>query len=112
MGTWVNPNNGTIVFRSNTFLATGIPKYAMYDEMHPSNVLCSGKGRWRVKEDEITLDCTPLTSDKDGSIIESAYGAQMFITGKGDSMTILFVVGDPDEAEYYEFKKSSSISRD
>ena len=105
IGTWVSNDGGRLEFSELGVQATRIPQYVLLDEtFKPSKELCSGKGKWSIKDDIIDINFKPVIFS-DGSAMESGYGTYMSMTGKGKSMKIFFTIGDPDSMDYYELKR-------
>jgi hypothetical protein len=108
LGIWESKEGGRIEFTSHGFHASCIPRFAILDEQNKSSYTCSGSGEWSIKDESINLYNFQVVCDGDRKILESGMNTYMTIVGKGHSMKIHFVIGDPDSMNYFEFTRRVS----
>ncbi len=102
IGTWDNPDGSVIKFNNREFDIKGIPLHLLNPEVADTNKLCSGIGKWKIQDNRINLDPIYLSGH------ELNNNQELFIEGSGNYIQIYFIIGDPDDVNFYRFTKSTN----
>lgn len=101
VGTWRGDGGGEITFASDkTFTADGL-KNEVFDDYQKPGEPRSGEGVWSLTD---FSGCLALTFDR-LSQAKGRTGQPMSCSKQGGSLRIYFIVGDPDDHNFYYFVK-------
>jgi hypothetical protein len=103
IGTWSSDMGGTInLAKDGSFGADGL-KNDYFDNYQRAGDPRSGSGTWSLLDSD---SCLLLTFDKlSRSEGKGQYG--MRCIGSGSSIKLYFIIGDPDDHNFYYFTKGS-----
>ena len=105
IGKWTSDASGTLNFAEDgSFNANGL-KNEVFDSYDKPGEARSGSGEWSLLDSD---GCILLAFDElSGSKSKGRSLYRMSCTGTGASARLYFVIGDPDDHNFYYFTKDS-----